>query len=221
MQATDEAVPGDLARLVGPLLPGDAERAHARRDLAGHDVHDRPRRPSSPRDLLGRDRAAAHDEHPPARDAAGSPGTRGRRPAWRAQSGDVGQAAGAARGVALLVEAQDLQLDGEVDLAERDAPSGTESTVGAKLRIDVTPAATRRSATSCARGGGRGDDADGDRARSRRSRAGRRCGATVSRARCRADLRRVDVDEGGDREAPVAEAAVVGEGLAEVAERRR
>ena len=53
------------------------------------------------------------------------------------------------RCLAVLVEGQDLQLDGEVDLAHVDAVRHG-STHGAKFRMLVTPAATSRSATSCA-----------------------------------------------------------------------
>jgi hypothetical protein len=49
----------------------------------------------------------------------------------------------------LLVIAEDLQLDGEVDLANRD-PGGTDSTTGAKFKMLLTPARTSRSAASWA-----------------------------------------------------------------------
>ena len=76
---------------------------------------------------------------------------------------------------ALLVVAQDLELDREVDLAH-PTPRGTESTVGAKFRIDVMPACTRRSAASWAACAGRGDHADGAACATARSAAGRRGG---------------------------------------------
>src|SRR6266545_3716464 len=52
-------------------------------------------------------------------------------------------------GAALLVEGEDLQLGGEVDLAQGDALRHLQMG-GAKFRIEATPAATRRSQTSWA-----------------------------------------------------------------------
>ena len=53
----------------------------------------------------------------------------------------------------LLVVAEDLQLDGEVDLADLDA-RWHASTTGAKFKMLVTPALTSRSAASWAAAGG-------------------------------------------------------------------
>ena len=80
----------------------------------------------------------------------------------------------------------------------------------------MTPAATRRSATSWARRRG-GDDADRDAALGGTSSGRSSRWRTGDAADLGADLRGVGVDQRGDREAPLAEPAVVGEGLAEVA----
>ena len=56
--------------------------------------------------------------------------------------------------LALLVVGEDLQLDGQVDLAHVDPVGRPISTVGAKFRMLVTPAATIRSQTSCAAAAG-------------------------------------------------------------------
>ena len=93
---------------------------------------------------------------------------------------------------------------------------GTDSTTGAKFRMLVTPARTRRSAASCADGGGRGDDTDVDPLGLHDLRQLVDV-AHAHAAEHRADLGRVDVDDAGDREAALAEAAVAGERLAEVA----
>ena len=96
-------------------------------------------------------------------------------------------------------------------------PSGTEITAGAKLRIDVTPAATSRSATSWAACAGVAmmpivtcaSLAIDRQVVERPDREPEELGA---------DLRRVGVDQRGDGEAPLGEPAVVGERLAEVAD---
>ena len=105
---------------VGPLLPGDVERAAPRRTTSvattctiGAGLEQAAR-------LLGRHRAATDDQHPPARRRSRLTGYErvvdGHRLAAQSASGDR-----RAAGLALLVEAEDLQLDGEVDLAQRDA----------------------------------------------------------------------------------------------------
>ena len=93
---------------------------------------------------------------------------------------------------------------------------GAVSTTGAKLRMLVTPAATSRSAASWAAGAGRRDDADRDLvgAHDRGQLADR---ADPHAADHGADLGRVVVDDAGHREAALAEPAVAGERLAEVA----
>ena len=91
------------------------------------------------------------------------------------------------------------------------------TTAGAKLRIEPTPAATSRSATSWAARGGRRDHADRDLP------LGHDAVEVVDRldrevADAAPDLRRIGVDEGDDPEAAGAEAAVVRERVAEVAD---
>ena len=135
----------------------------------------------------------------------------------RTSPGTACSGAAAAAGAALLVVAEDLQLDGEVDLAHADAVAGTVSTTGAKLRMLVTPAATSRSAASWAAAAGRGDDADRHVPRAARSAAARRGGGPRTPPITVPTLAGVDVDDAGDREAALAEPAVAGERLAEVA----
>ena len=98
-----------------------------------------------------------------------------------------------------------------------DTSSGTEITVGAKFRIDDTPAATSRSATSCAADAGRGDDADGD-AVLRGDRGQVVDVAHDDAVHLGADDARVGVDSATIGKPALAEPAVVGEGLPEVAE---
>ena len=78
----------------------------------------------------------------------GSPGTSGSTASARPCTPRPRRGAVAPR-QALLVEAEDLQLDRQVDLAQRHVRR-TVMTAGAKLRIEVTPASTSRSATSWA-----------------------------------------------------------------------
>ena len=118
--------------------------------------------------------------------------------------------------LALLVEGEDLQLDGEVDLADVDAVGD-----GQHARREVEDAADAGGDEPVADvlgGGGRGgDDADGD--------AERRDHLLEAVQRLHdepadlgADDRRVGVDQGADREAAGGEAAVVGERVPEVAD---
>ena len=117
---------------------------------------------------------------------------------------------------ALLVVAEDLQLDGEVDLAHLDRPAAPTSTTGAKLRMLVTPAATRRSAASWAAAAGVAMTPMLTRLRLHD--LGQFVDvANTHAAEHRADLGGVDVDDAGHGEAPLAEPAVAGERLAEVA----
>ena len=77
-------------------------------------------------DLAGRDPAGADDHAPPVRARAGSPGTpttRRRFAPARALTPPLTAGGTASREIATarLVEGEDLQLDREVDLAQRDA----------------------------------------------------------------------------------------------------
>ena len=118
---------------------------------------------------------------------------------------------------ALLVVAEDLQLDGEVDLADVDRRAAPSSTTGAKLRMLVTPAATSRSAASWAAAAGVATTPIDTCVGCARSAARSSMRADADAADHRADLGGVDVDDAGDREAALAEPAVAGERLAEVA----
>ena len=118
--------------------------------------------------------------------------------------------------LALLVVGEDLQLDGQVDLAYVDA-LGHASTVGAKLRMLVMPAATIRSATSWAATRRGGDDADRDAVladdllevvEGAHVEPGDQLVVPVG----------VGVEQRDDPEAADAEAGVVGERVAEVAD---
>ena len=93
---------------------------------------------------------------------------------------------------------------------------GTASTTGAKLRMLVIPARDEAVGGVLRGGGGRGDDADAHPL------GLHDLGQLVDVADAHAaehgaDLGLVDVDDAGDREAALAEPAVAGEGLAEVA----
>ena len=81
----------------------------------------------------------------------------------------------------------------------------------------MTPAATSRSAASWAARAGRGDRRRSTRSLARTIAARSSMRRTRTPPMHRADLGGVDVDDAGDREAALAEAAVAGEGLAEVA----
>ncbi len=116
----------------------------------------------------------------------------------------------------LLVVRQDLQFDGEIDLAHADAAGHGEHRRG-EVEDARDPGRTSRSAASWAAPGGvaitpidtwRGLHDLG---------ADRRCDARATPPRTVPTLVVVDVDDPGDREATVAEAAVAGERLAEVA----
>ncbi len=115
----------------------------------------------------------------------------------------------------LLVEAEDLQLDGQVDLADRHAAGHREHRRGEVQ--DRRHAGEHEPVGDllghAARGG---DHADGDAV------LGDQLGQVVEVADLDvadggADLGRLDVDQVHDREPPVVEAGVVGEGLPEVA----
>ena len=107
--------------------------------------------------------------------------------------------------------------DGEVDLAYVDAVRHRESTPGAKLRMLVIPAATIRSATSCAAIAGVAITPMATpwsvTICSRSSKERTSMPATTSSWRSGSASRRRD-----DPEAAAAEAGVVGEGVAEVAD---
>src|SRR3954447_8330159 len=115
----------------------------------------------------------------------------------------------------LLVVAEDLQLDGEVDLAHHHGGRHGEQDRGEVE--DARDPGGNQAVGGLLRGTGRrGDDADrhvttpddvvqvGERAH-------------LDAADDRADLAVVDVDHPGDREAAIPEPPVAGEGLAEVA----
>ena len=138
----DQPVPGHLARPVGTLLPRHAVRAHAprRRPTGATHVHRAPQA-SSPSTLRARHRTRRR-----------RPGTDGRRrtrfTGYCGPSTGISLADGpsrpsgrrsAAAARPLLVEAQDLQLDRQVDLAQRHVGRERSARSGAKLRIDVRP----------------------------------------------------------------------------------
>ena len=114
-----QPVAGHLAALVGPLLPGDVERRGPRRSPSVATTCTTAPAASRPRTFSAATAPAADHQHARARRPAGSPGTSGTSTGTRSAR-SVGEGDRRTAGLALLVEAQDLQLDGEVDLAERD-----------------------------------------------------------------------------------------------------
>jgi hypothetical protein len=117
-------------------------------------------------------------------------------------------------GATLFVVAQDLQLDGQVDLAHADAPRhGEYNRSEVEDARDPSPdEAVGGILGRCRR---RGDDTDADVALLH-DLVEVVDVADANAADDAADLRRLDVDHAGDGKTALAETAVAGQGLAEV-----